>query len=147
MQWIMMVASVLVSAFVSYLIAKKQLTHTVIQEKKEQLREDQELFAQWIVYSSDMITVLSDEDQHYIEHYHTAKHNLEKQMALIGLEYHEEQYDHLIGELRTFITDAHHIFHHTVDAISVEELVVCQRELNDQIRATIAKQGQAIAGK
>lgn len=147
MQWIVMVTSVIASAFISYLIAKKQLNHAIIQEYKAQLKYDQELFAQWIVDSSDMIAALSNKSPGSIDHYYSAEHHLEKQMALIGLEYHEPKYNHLVEELRTFITDAHHIFHQKVDAISIEELVVSQRELNNQIRALIAKQWQEVAGK
>lgn len=38
MQWIVMVTSVIASAFISYLIAKKQLNHAIIQEYKAQTR-------------------------------------------------------------------------------------------------------------
>lgn len=147
MQITVMITSVIVSAIVSYVIARQRLSYTKKQAKREQLHEDQELFAKWIVYTNDMIAALSIEDEQQEQRYRTAERHLEEQLALIGLEYHQSKYDQLINDLRTFVEQAHMVKHQELGAVNIDGLMRDQRALNKQIRATIAQQNREITGK
>lgn len=147
MQLTAMIVSVIVSAIVSYLIARQRLSYTEKQAKREQLHEDQELFAKWIVYTNDMMAALSIEDDQQEQRYRTAERHLEEQLALIGLEYHQSKYDDLIDNLRSFIKQARMIKHQELGAIDFDELMHDQRVLNKRIRAIIAQQNREIIGK
>ncbi len=58
MQIVMMITSVLVSAVISWLVARLQVKAQINQKRQEHLADNQEMFAKWIVYENDMIRVL-----------------------------------------------------------------------------------------
>ena len=54
----MMITSVLVSAVISWLVARLQVKAQINQKRPSHLADNQEMFAKWIVYENDMIRVL-----------------------------------------------------------------------------------------
>lgn len=144
MQIVVMVTSVVLSAIVSFVIAKKQLNHQLVVEQKEALKRHEEMLAKWIVISSDMVRVLQEESDHRDQDYHEVERALEKQFALIGLEYYDKQYDDFISKLKTFITQSQDIYHYDIHAVSIEQLSCDQHALNEAIRSLVAKEAQHI---
>lgn len=144
MQVIVMVTSIVLSAFVSFWIARKQLNHQRIAEEKDALKRHEEMLAKWIVLSSDMIKALQADDHHRDDAYQDAERALEKQFALIGLEYHAKQYDIFISQLNTFIRQAREIYQYDIHAISMEQFQADQHTLNESIRQLVAEEAKNI---
>ena len=142
MQIVMMITSVLVSAVISWLVARLQVKVQVNQKRQEHLAENQEMFAKWIVYENDMIRVLqAKRTSEQFESYQKAERNLVVQMALIGLEYHAARYDELLQELTTFTNTSRNL-QKDFDLEKLSDLISLQKQINRDLRQVIAQQYQ-----
>ena len=142
MQIVMMITSVLVSAVISWLVARLQVKVQVNQKRQEHLAENQEMFAKWIVYENDMIRVLqAKRTAEQFESYQKAERNLVVQMALIGLEYHAARYDELLQELTTFTNTSRNL-QKDLDLEKLSDLISLQKQINRDLRQVIAQQYQ-----
>lgn len=142
MQIVMMITSVLVSAVISWLVARLQVKVQVNQKRQEHLADNQEMFAKWIVYENDMIRVLqAKRTAEQFESYQKAERNLVVQMALIGLEYHAARYDELLQELTTFTNTSRNL-QKDLDLEKLSDLISLQKQINRDLRQVIAQQYQ-----
>lgn len=142
MQIVMMITSVLVSAVISWLVARLQVKAQINQKRQEHLADNQEMFAKWIVYENDMIRVLqAKRTAEQFESYQKAERNLVVQMALIGLEYHAAQYDELLQELTTFTNTSRNL-QKDFDLEKLSDLISLQKQINRDLRQVIAQQYQ-----
>lgn len=142
MQIVMMITSVLVSAVISWLVARLQVKAQINQKRQEHLADNQEMFAKWIVYENDMIRVLqAKRTAEQFESYQKAERNLVVQMALIGLEYHAARYDELLQELTTFTNTSRNL-QKDFDLEKLSDLISLQKQLNRDLRQVIAQQYQ-----
>ena len=142
MQIVMMITSVLVSAVISWLVARLQVKVQVNQKRQEHLTNNQEMFAKWIVYENDMIRVLqAKRTAEQFESYQKAERNLVVQMALIGLEYHAARYDELLQELTTFTNTSRNL-QKDLDLEKLSDLISLQKQINRDLRQVIAQQYQ-----
>lgn len=142
MQIVMMITSVLVSAVISWLVARLQVKAQINQKRQEHLADNQEMFAKWIVYENDMIRVLqAKRTAEQFESYQKAERNLVVQMALIGLEYHAARYDELLQELTTFTNTSRNL-QKDLDLEKLSDLISLQKQLNRDLRQVIAQQYQ-----
>lgn len=142
MQIVVMITSVLVSAIISWLVARLQVRVQVNQKQKEHLESNQQMLAKWVVYENDMIKIL--QTQHMatqLEDYQKAERNLVVQMALIGLEYHDQRYDELLQKLTTFINRSRDL-QRDYDSAQLNTLISFQREINEDLRKIIKNQYQ-----
>lgn len=139
MQIVMMITSVLVSAVISWLVARLQVKAQINQKRQEHLADNQEMFAKWIVYENDMIRVLqAKRTAEQFESYQKAERNLVVQMALIGLEYHAARYDELLQELTTFTNTSRNL-QKDLDLEKLSDLISLQKQLNRDLRPTVSK--------
>ena len=137
-----MITSVLVSAIISWLVARLQVRVQINQKKKEHLENNQQMLAKWVVYEDDMIKALqSPRSAIQFESYQKAERNLVVQMALIGLEYHDSEYDNLLRKLTTF-TDQSRKLQKNFDLTKLNELIDLQRNINTNLRQIIKNQYQ-----
>lgn len=142
MQIVMMITSVLVSAVISWLVARLQVKAQINQKRQEHLADNQEMFAKWIVYENDMIRVLqAKRTAEQFESYQKAERNLVVQMALIGLEYHAARYDELLQELTTFTNTSRNL-QKNLDLEKLNDLISLQKQINRDLRQVIAQQYQ-----
>ncbi|WP_283577454.1 hypothetical protein [Ligilactobacillus aviarius] len=142
MQIVMMITSVLVSAVISWLVARLQVKAQINQKRQEHLADNQEMFAKWIVYENDMIRVLqAKRTAEQFESYQKAERNLVVQMALIGLEYHAARYDELLQELTTFTNTSRNL-QKDLDLEKLSDLISLQKQINRDLRQVIAQQYQ-----
>lgn len=142
MQIVMMITSVLVSAVISWLVARLQVKAQINQKRQEHLADNQEMFAKWIVYENDMIRVLqAKRTAEQFESYQKAERNLVVQMALIGLEYHAARYDELLQELTTFTNTSRNL-QKNLDLEKLSDLISLQKQINRDLRQVIAQQYQ-----
>ena len=142
MQIVMMITSVLVSAVISWLVARLQVKAQINQKRQEHLADNQEMFAKWIVYENDMIRVLqAKRTAEQFESYQKAERNLVVQMALIGLEYHAARYDELLQELTTFTNTSRNL-QKNFDLEKLSDLISLQKQINRDLRQVIAQQHQ-----
>lgn len=142
MQIVMMITSVLVSAVISWLVARLQVKAQINQKRQEHLADNQEMFAKWIVYENDMIRVLqAKRTAEQFESYQKAERNLVVQMALIGLEYHAAKYDALLQKLTTFTNNSRDL-QKNFDLEKLSDLISLQKQLNRDLRQVIAQQYQ-----
>lgn len=142
MQIVIMITSVLVSAVISWLVARLQVKVQVNQKRQEHLADNQEMFAKWIVYENDMIRVLqAKRTAEQFESYQKAERNLVVQMALIGLEYHAARYDELLQELTTFTNTSRNL-QKDLDLEKLSDLISLQKQINRDLRQVIAQQYQ-----
>ena len=142
MQIVMMITSVLVSAVISWLVARLQVKAQINQKRQEHLADNQEMFAKWIVYENDMIRVLqAKRTAEQFESYQKAERNLVVQMALIGLEYHAARYDELLQELTTFTNTSRNL-QKDLDLEKLSDLISLQKQINRDLRQVIAQQHQ-----
>ncbi|HJH33190.1 MAG TPA: hypothetical protein K8V68_01795 [Ligilactobacillus aviarius] len=142
MQIVMMITSVLVSAVISWLVARLQVKAQINQKRQEHLADNQEMFAKWIVYENDMIRVLqAKRTAEQFESYQKAERNLVVQMALIGLEYHAARYDELLQELTTFTNTSRNL-QKDLDLEKLSDLISLQKQSNRDLRQVIAQQYQ-----
>lgn len=142
MQIVMMITSVLVSAVISWLVARLQVKAQINQKRQEHLADNQEMFAKWIVYENDMIRVLqAKRTAEQFESYQKAERNLVVQMALIGLEYHAARYDELLQELTTFTNTSRNL-QKDLDLEKLSDLISLQKQINHDLRQVIAQQYQ-----
>ena len=139
MQIVMMITSVLVSAVISWLVARLQVKAQINQKH---LADNQEMFAKWIVYENDIIRVLqAKRTAEQFESYQKAERNLVVQMALIGLEYHAARYDELLQELTTFTNTSRNL-QKDLDLEKLSDLISLQKQINRDLRQVIAQQYQ-----
>lgn len=142
MQIVMMITSVLVSAVISWLVARLQVKAQINQKRQEHLADNQEMFAKWIVYENDMIRVLqAKRTAEQFESYQKAERNLVVQMALIGLEYHAARYDEFLQELTTFTNTSRNL-QKDLDLEKLSDLISLQKQINRDLRQVIAQQYQ-----
>ena len=142
MQIVMMITSVLVSAVISWLVARLQVKAQINQKRQDHLADNQEMFAKWIVYENDMIRVLqAKRTAEQFESYQKAERNLVVQMALIGLEYHAARYDELLQELTTFTNTSRNL-QKNLDLEKLSDLISLQKQINRDLRQVIAQQYQ-----
>lgn len=142
MQIVMMITSVLVSAVISWLVARLQVKAQINPKRQEHLADNQEMFAKWIVYENDMIRVLQvKRTAEQFESYQKAERNLVVQMALIGLEYHAARYDELLQELTTFTNTSRNL-QKDLDLEKLSDLISLQKQINRDLRQVIAQQYQ-----
>ena len=142
MQIVIMITSVLVSAVISWLVARLQVKAQINQKRQEHLADNQEMFAKWIVYENDMIRVLqAKRTAEQFESYQKAERNLVVQMALIGLEYHAARYDELLQELTTFTNTSRNL-QKNFDLEKLSDLISLQKQINRDLRQVIAQQHQ-----
>lgn len=142
MQIVIMITSVLVSAVISWLVARLQVKAQINQKRQEHLADNQEMFAKWIVYENDMIRVLqAKRTAEQFESYQKAERNLVVQMALIGLEYHAARYDELLQELTTFTNTSRNL-QKDLDLEKLSDLISLQKQINRDLRQVIAQQYQ-----
>ena len=142
MQIVLMITSVLVSAVISWLVARLQVKAQINQKRQEHLADNQEMFAKWIVYENDMIRVLqAKRTAEQFESYQKAERNLVVQMALIGLEYHAARYDELLQELTTFTNTSRNL-QKNLDLEKLSDLISLQKQINRDLRQVIAQQYQ-----
>ena len=142
MQIVIMITSVLVSAVISWLVARLQVKVQVNQKRQEHLADNQEMFAKWIVYENDIIRVLqAKRTAEQFESYQKAERNLVVQMALIGLEYHAARYDELLQELTTFTNTSRNL-QKDLDLEKLSDLISLQKQINRDLRQVIAQQYQ-----
>lgn len=142
MQIVMMITSVLVSAVISWLVARLQVKAQINQKRQEHLADNQEMFAKWIVYENDIIRVLqAKRTAEQFESYQKAERNLVVQMALIGLEYHAARYDELLQELTTFTNTSRNL-QKDLDLEKLSDLISLQKQINRDLRQVIAQQYQ-----
>ena len=142
MQIVMMITSVLVSAVISWLVARLQVKAQINQKRQEHLADNQEMFAKWIVYENDMIRVLqAKRTAEQFESYQKAERNLVVQMALIGLEYHAARDDELLQELTTFTNTSRNL-QKDFDLEKLSDLISLQKQINRDLRQVIAQQYQ-----
>ena len=142
MQIVIMITSVLVSAVISWLVARLQVKAQINQKRQEHLADNQEMFAKWIVYENDMIRVLqAKRTVEQFESYQKAERNLVVQMALIGLEYHAARYDELLQELTTFTNTSRNL-QKDLDLEKLSDLISLQKQINRDLRQVIAQQYQ-----
>lgn len=142
MQIVMMITSVLVSAVISWLVARLQVKAQINQKRQEHLADNQEMFAKWIVYENDMIRVLqAKRTAEQFESYQKAERNLVVQMALIGLEYHAARYNELLQELTTFTNTSRNL-QKNLDLEKLSDLISLQKQINRDLRQVIAQQYQ-----
>lgn len=138
MQIVMMITSVLVSAVISWLVARLQVKAQINQKRQEHLADNQEMFAKWIVYENDIIRVLQAKRT---AEQQKAERNLVVQMALIGLEYHAARYDELLQELTTFTNTSRNL-QKDLDLEKLSDLISLQKQINRDLRQVIAQQYQ-----
>ena len=142
MQIVIMITSVLVSAVISWLVARLQVKAQINQKRQEHLADNQEMFAKWIVYENDIIRVLqAKRTAEQFESYQKAERNLVVQMALIGLEYHAARYDELLQELTTFTNTSRNL-QKDLDLEKLSDLISLQKQINRDLRQVIAQQYQ-----
>lgn len=134
----MMITSVLVSAVISWLVARLQVKAQINQKRQEHLADNQEMFAKWIVYENDIIRVLQAKRT---AEQQKAERNLVVQMALIGLEYHAARYDELLQELTTFTNTSRNL-QKDLDLEKLSDLISLQKQINRDLRQVIAQQYQ-----
>lgn len=142
MQIVAMITSVLVSAIISWMVARLQVKVQTNQKEKEHLENNQQMLAKWVVYENDMIKVLqAKRDTDQMKNYQKSERNLVVQMALIGLEYHTSQYDDLLQKLTTF-TNKSRDLQKSDDPTKLVDLISLQKEINVYLRKIIAIQYQ-----